>query len=113
MNPDILHSLEKPDLFEKFKTQVYKDFELAGVIDCLPVIESNNLSHLKEVFFNAILKLEVSNALKNLLYRVDINEKQIKKAALKDPSLSLQHLLSELMIKRILQKVVLKELYSK
>lgn len=113
MRPDILHSLEKPGLFEKFKAQVYRDFELAGVLDCLPLIESNHLDHLREVFFNAILKLEMGNALKNLLYRVDITELQIKQAALKDPSHSLQQLLSELMIKRILQKVILKELYSK
>lgn len=113
MTPDILHSLEKPGLFEKFKMQVYKDFELAGVIDCLPVIESNNLSHLKEVFFNAILKLEMGNALKNLLYRIDITELQIKQAYQKDPGIHLQQVLAELMIKRILQKVVLKEMYSK
>lgn len=113
MTPDILHSLEKPDLFEKFKAQVYRDFELAGAIDFLPVIESNHLEHLKTVFFNSIIKLEIGNALKNLLYCIDITELQIKQAALKDPSLSLQQLLSELMIKRILQKVILKELYSK
>ncbi|MES2565431.1 MAG: hypothetical protein V4565_01110 [Bacteroidota bacterium] len=113
MAPDILNSLEKPGLFEKFKVQVYKDFELAGAMEFLPVIESNHLDHLKEVFFNSIIMLEVGNALKNLLYRIDINELQIKQAQIKDPSLSLQQLLAELMIKRILQKVVLKELYSK
>ncbi|MCD6018545.1 MAG: hypothetical protein K0S53_1666 [Bacteroidetes bacterium] len=113
MTPDILHSLEKPGLFEKFKAQVHRDFELAGVIDFMPAIESNDLDHLKEVFFNSIVKLEIGNALKNLLYRIDITELQIKQASQKDPGTPLQQILSELMIKRILQKVVLKELYSK
>jgi 3-polyprenyl-4-hydroxybenzoate decarboxylase len=113
MTPDILNSLEKPGLFEKFKVQVHKDFELAGVADFMPLIESNNLAHLKAVFFNSILKLEIGNALKNLLYRIDITELQIKQASQKDPETPLQQLLAELMIKRILQKVVLKEMYSK
>jgi hypothetical protein len=113
MIPDVLHSLEKPDLFEKFKTQVYKDFELAGVLEYLPAIESNNLSQLKDAFFSSIIKLEISNALKNLLYRIDITELQIKQASQIHPEIPLQQLLAELMIKRILQKVVLKELYSK
>lgn len=113
MTPDIQHSIEKPGLFEKFKAQVYRDFDLAGVVEFLPLIESNNLSHLKEVFFDAILKLEMGNALKNLLYRIDITELQIKRASQNSPENPLQQVLAELMIKRILQKVVLKELYSK
>ncbi len=113
MTPDVLHSLEKPGLFEKFKIQVHKDYELAGVLEYIPVIESNNLEQLKNDFFNSILKLEMSNALKILLYRIDITELQIKHATQKEPQIPLQEILAELMIKRILQKVVLKELYSK
>lgn len=113
MMPDVLHSLEKPGLFEKFKAQVYKDFELAGALDHLPLIKSNDLAHLKEAFLYSITRLELSNALKVLLYRIDITEIQIKQATQKTPEIPLQKLLAELMIKRILQKVVLKELYSK
>ena len=113
MIPDVLHNLEKPDLFEKFKTQVYRDFELAGLIDYLPIIESNHLEHLKKAFFSSIIKLEISNALKNLLYRIDVTELQIKQASHKNSEMPLQEVLAELMIKRILQKIVLKELYSK
>ncbi len=113
MTPDVLHSLEKPDLFEKFKTQVYKDFELAGVLEYLPVIESNNLNQLENAFFNSILKLEVGNSLKNLLYRIDITELQIRQASQKNTETTLQNILAELMIKRILQKVILKQMYSK
>ena len=113
MEIDTITALQKPDLFEKFKAQVYKDFELAGALDYLPIIESNDLGQLQQQFHNSILKLEMSNALKNLLYRIDITELQIKQASHKNTQTPLQQLLAELMIKRILQKVVLKELYSK
>ena len=113
MTPDVLHNLEKPGLFEKFKTQVYKDFELSGAAEHVPLIQSNNLSHIQEAFLQSIISLELSNALKVLLYRIDITELQIKQATQKAPDRSLQQVLAELMIKRILQKVVLKELYSK
>lgn len=108
-----LTSLEKPSLFDKFKIQTHKDFEMSGVLDYMPIITSNNLNKLKDDFYHSILKLELSDALKNLLYRIDITELQIKQASQKNPEMSLQHLLAELMIKRILQKVILKELYSK
>lgn len=108
-----LKKLESATLFDKFKIQVYKDFELAGVLECLPTIISNNLSDLQNCFYNSILKLELSNALKNLLYRIDITELQIKKACGNSPETPLQQVLAELMIKRILQKVILKEIYSK
>jgi hypothetical protein len=113
MNLEVINSLQKPDLFEKFKIQTIRDFELSGVQEFLPNMDSNNLDYLNQEFYNSILKLEMSNALKNLLYRIDITELQIKSAANKNPQTSMQHLLAELMIKRILQKVVLKEMYSK
>ena len=108
-----LTGLQKPSLFEKFKLQVIKDYEMSGVADFSPKMETNNLAYLKDEFHQSILKLEIGNSLKNLLYRIDITELQIKNAALKNPELHLQFLLAELIIKRILQKVVLKELYSK
>ena len=108
-----LNRLEKPSLFEKFKTQVYKDYELSGTLEFMPIINSNNLDDLINGFYNSIIRLELSNNLKNLLYRIDINEIEIKKEIQKNPNKNLQQLLAELMIKRILEKVIFKELYSK
>jgi len=112
MDIEILSSLEKPDLFEKFRRQVYKDFEMAGVSSFTPKIDSTNLEEIQQAFYQSILKLDVGNALKNLIYRIDISENQIKKASLEYPKEALQFILAELMIKRILQKVILKELHS-
>jgi hypothetical protein len=104
--------LEKPEWFDKFKAQVLKDYELAGVLQHLPFLETHSLAGLQESFRRSVLALEMGNSLKNLLYRIDITETQIKQASQKQPQLPLQPLLAELMIKRILQKVVLKELYK-
>ncbi len=104
--------LEKPEWLEKFKAQVYKDFELAGVIQYLPFMETKTLEELQQSFYQSVLKLETGHSLKNLLYRIDLTEKQIATAAREQPGKPLQLVLAELMIKRILQKVVLKELYK-
>ena len=108
-----IKDLEKPSLFDKFKIQTYKDYELSGILEYLPIMENHHFQSLKNEFYHSVLKLELSHALKNLLYRIDLTESQIKKACVNNPEMALQEVLAELMIKRILQKVVLKELYSK
>lgn len=108
-----LSLLLQSEWFEKFKLQTHKDYELAGVLQYLPVLETYTLTELEQAFYQSVVKLEMGHALKNLLYRIDLTEMQIKQAALKKPEKALQWLLAELMIKRILQKVVLKDLYSK
>lgn len=115
MTPDVIQSLQKPDLFEKFKTQLKRDFELCGFADYTPTFVSNDLQEV----FNAVLKSVVSlehkgsSYLMNLLYRIDLTEKQIKSAAHQQPETPFQHIIAELIIKRILQKVIIKEQYSK
>ncbi len=105
--------LQIQERFEKFKQQTYKDFELAGVLEHLPYLDTTTLQDLQQEFYQSVLRLENVHTLKNLLYRIDITELQIKQAAQKEPELPLQQIIAQLMIKRILQKVILKELYSK
>jgi hypothetical protein len=115
MTPDVLHSLEKPDLFEKFKHQMHRDFELSGLSEYSPNISSNHLNLVYDQLLNSVLQIErnSSNGLTTLLYRIDINEHQINTAAHQYPAMPLHHIIVELIIKRELQKVVLKEQYSK
>ncbi len=107
-----LDLLLQPGRFEKFKIQTRKDFELAGASHHLPYLETTTLAELENEFYKAVLKLEVTNTLSNVLYRVDITEMQISEAVRKFPEESFQKILAQLMIKRILQKVVLKDFYS-
>ncbi len=48
----------------------------------------------------------------SLLYRVDISEKQIHVAQNADPEAEVAKIISDLIIKRCLQKVVLRKLFS-
>ena len=54
-----------------------------------------------------------SGGLMNLLYRIDLTELQIKQAVKKEPEKAMQPTIAELIIKRNLQKVILKQMYSK
>ena len=115
MTPDVISSLEKPDLFLKFKRQLERDFELAGFSEYTPTFESNELSEVFEAVLKAVVALDHkdSSHLMNLLYRIDLTEKQIKTGANQQPKTPFQHIIAELIIKRVLQKVIIKEQYSK
>ncbi len=60
-----------------------------------------------------IIEKKDSSSIQNLLYRIDVTELQIKKEASNHLEKNFQQILAELIIKRILQKVILKEQYSK
>jgi hypothetical protein len=115
MEIDTITSLQKPDLFEKFKTQLHRDFELCGFADEAPKLSSNNLEHIFQEVLKSVMIIEKkdSSSIQNLLYRIDVTELQIKKEAVSHPEKNFQQILSELIIKRILQKVILKQQYSK
>ena len=112
---DIINSLQKVDLFEKFKIQLYRDFELCGFSEVAPKLGSNNLEHVLNEVLKSVIIIEKkdSSSIQNLLYRIDITELQIKKEASSHPEKNFQQILAELIIKRILQKVILKQQYSK
>lgn len=114
MDIDVINSLQKVDLFEKFKTQLHRDFELSGFSDIAPQLNSNNLEHIFQEVLKSVMIIEKdSSSIQNLLYRIDVTELQIKKEAASHPEKNFQQILAELIIKRILQKVILKEQYSK
>lgn len=107
-------ALASNDLFTLFKLQLKKDFESVGLsgafIDLLPL----QLHALKQCIVDALRPLQQSNTagLMSLLYRVDISETQLKNYQLSHPELSFEEQLAELIIKRVLQKVILKKKFS-
>ena len=112
--PDLNTGISKPDLFEKFKIQLKKDFENCG----LDSEFTANLIPDYDFIFN-LVNLEVekinkskSNKLNELLYRIDISEMQIKKAFAANSNITLNEIISDLIIKRELQKIVIKEHYK-
>ena len=115
MEIDSNYSLQRVDVFEKFKIQLQRDFELCGFLDIAPKLTSNNLEHIFNEVLKSVMIIEKkdSSSIQNLLYRIDITELQIKKEASSHPEKNFQQILAELIIKRILQKVILKQQYSK
>lgn len=112
--PDIITGITRPDLFTAFKTQLKKDFENCGLqcdfADAL-VADYEMIFSIVSKEINTILKS--GGKLNELLYRIDINEAQIKKLSKERSNSDLNDVLAELIIKRELQKVVIKEYYKK
>ena len=112
--PDLNTGISKPDLFEKFKLQLQKDFENCGLDGKFAI----NLIPDYEFIFNAVnfevekINKSQPNKLNELLYRVDISEQQIKKAFNQNSNTTLNEIIADLIIKRELQKIVIKEHYK-
>lgn len=108
-------SLSRGDLFEKFKQQLVRDFEMSGYSAYAPELLSNDYLQVYDAVFNAVLKVDKleHNGLMNLLYRVDISEYQVKQATQSSPNKTVYQIVSELIIKRVLQKVIIKQQFSK
>lgn len=117
----IKETLDSKELFETFKQQLKKDLSECGcesefVNGLLPEIEfikqelaTTLKEHDKKTGFN----------IQQLLYRVDVNEKQLSKqlqehlpAGKAGNNEDYMQVVAELMIKRILQKVVLRKYFS-
>jgi hypothetical protein len=104
-----------PDLLPLFIKQLTKDFDAAN-FDTEFILNIEKNSHqIQSIVEEELNKKEnqVKSKLNNLLYRIDISELEIKKLCSKKPRSNFNEILSELIIKRILQKVVFKEFYKK
>lgn len=112
---DVNNWLLRENLFELFTSQLKKDFESAGA-------GSDLLNELPAEF--ELLKVQImlalrplinqnSSVLPSLLYRIDISEKQLRSYRQKNENMPFDEVVAELIIKRILQKVILKRTFSK
>lgn len=110
---EIYNSLATENLFDLFKSQLKKDFETCAIntdfISDLP----QQYDLLKLAIIQELTPLLNNNStLQNLLYRIDVSELQIKNYAQTKSNISFNEILAELIIKRILQKVILKKKFS-
>ena len=110
--PEVNRSLMQADLFQLFKQQLKKDFEGAGLkgefVEELPA----EFDELKRIILAKISSASKTNALAGLLYRIDLSENQISAYLKKYPDFSFEQAVAELIIKRTLQKVILKKRFS-
>jgi hypothetical protein len=112
---DISKYFNRLDLIKDTANQIIKDFDMFG----LEIKFSGNVYNAYEELFEQIEphinQLISSNQQKfmEILYRIDLNDEQIKKAMNENLSESFSTIVSDLIIKRELQKVVIREHYKK
>jgi hypothetical protein len=106
--------LSAEELLLKFKEQLFRDFEMSGVSEFLDPVNNSFDSILQNVV-QSLDKIQVSGSSKlhSLLYRIDLSEKQIEEGLRENGDKTRNEVLAVLIIKRILQKVILKVIYSK
>jgi hypothetical protein len=111
--PDVTNQLSSGTLFVAFKEQLRKNFEQcnfpADFIDRMEPVYEN----IHRAIFEELQRSEKrsDSSLMQLLYRVDIQESQLKRYIGNHPGRSYFDVMAELIIKRILQKVVIKQMY--
>ena len=115
MNTNITQYIDKPDILKQTAEQIIKDFEMFGI----EIKFSGNDSNAYQEIFNQI-EPHISKLIENnrqklmvVINRIDINEQQIKKAKAENPNKDFSVVLSDLIIKRELQKVVIRNHYKK
>lgn len=110
----IAQHLGSRELFELFKQQLKKDFSECGCesdfVDQLP----QDFNEIKWILASEIKQNEKRSTfnLQQLLYRIDINEKRLSKELKTQAKEDYLMVIAELVIKRILQKIVIKKYYS-
>ncbi len=108
---NIQDQLSSNDLFAAFKIQLAKDFEQSNFpSEFVTALEPTYSSILKKISFE--LERNVNIKLMQLLHRIDISEAQLKKYVAERTNESYFNVIAELIIKRELQKVVIKRFYK-
>lgn len=111
---DVL-KVSQQELIEKFYIQLLKDFEMSDVSAYLEPIVVFEYDEIHSNIMNALKKIDNKDFSKyrHLLYRIDISEKTVELELKSKPDNARYAVLADLIIKRILQKVILKIQFSK
>lgn len=113
--PKINDQLTAKNLFDAFKTQLAKDFEQSEFsTDFINALEPD-YDHIHKKITSELLRSEAKNnsLVMRLLNRIDISELQLKKYLSENRNEDRFNVIAELIIKRVLQKVVIKQHYKK
>lgn len=107
--------INRLDIIKDTANQVIKDFDMFG----LEIKFSGNAYNAYEELFEQILphleNLIATNRNKfmGILYRLDVSDEQVKRAVDANQSEPFSEIITDLVIKRELQKVVIRKQYSK
>jgi hypothetical protein len=111
---DITQYLNRLDLLNDTAQQVIKDFGMTGVEIKFSGNAENAYAELFAQILPQIEKIQKENFQNfyNLMYRIDISEGQIKKAMSEAKDRSFPEIISDLILKRELLKVVTRKSFS-
>lgn len=112
---EVSEQLNSKDLFDAFKLQLAKDFQQSNFeSDFVKDLEPDYARIIEKIVFELQRsdKRADSDVLQ-LLYRIDISEAQFKKYLNEDNNKNHLMVMAELIIKRVLQKIVTRCFYKK
>ncbi len=112
--PTLKNQLSSKELFEAFKMQLARDFQQSNFpADFVAELEPEYTSiHAKIAGELQRNEKRADFNIMHLLYRIDISEAQLKRYLGDNKNESYFHVIAELIIKRVLQKVVVKQYYK-
>lgn len=112
--PDITNQLSSEELFNTFKQQLTKDFDQSNFPSVFVASLKPDYNHILEKIALELQRQDKASDFKlmNLLYRVDISEAQLKRYLSNAQHKDHFNVIAELIIKRVLQKVVIKQYYK-
>ncbi|WP_196895850.1 hypothetical protein [Aureivirga marina] len=107
-----IHDLQSENLYEMLVQQIIKDFRFANVeISFSENVSPDNLVlELFQIIKNLLLK--DYNAYLNLLYRIDVSEKELKNATFKDNIEEFCKHVCFLILKKEIQKIYYRKKYQ-
>ncbi len=114
MKMDISPYLNRLEMLQQTADQLIKDFGMFG----LEIKFSGNNYNAYEELFNQV-EPHIDQMLTNnrqkfmaVLYRIDLSDTQIQQATKENPTDLYSHLITDLILKRELQKVVIRNYYK-
>ena len=112
--PDIKYQLTSQEIFEAFKSQLKKDFEQSTFsISFIEGLEADYATiHKKIVIELHNIEARTDFNTMHLLNRIDISEAQLKRHLAENKNKTHFSIVADLIIKRVLQKVVIKQFYK-
>ena len=101
-------------LFDAFKLQLTKDFEQSNFQSDFITFLAPDYTSIHEKIVGELQRAEkrADSKIMQVLYRIDISEFQLKKYLNEQRDENHLTVIAELIIKRVLQKVVIKEFYK-
>lgn len=112
--PDLKNQLSQKDLFDAFKKQLAKDLEQSNFPAAFVEDLAPNFSGIREEIAWELQREEAKPGfnLMRLVNRIDISETQLKRYLSEHQQENQLKVIAELIIKRVLQKVVIRQHYK-